>query len=322
MSYGESNDWIVEKCAEIGLRISARQLAEWHRKGLIPEPERVFSGGGGSDSIYPAGTLKQVFWCNQLMHTIRKTEEVGWGLWYLGFDVDERFWKDPIERSLSRMAAFQKWAKGPADTEDEAPSLSDHADDLIRKVAADRPVDTTGFSRRVLRGQSLSELMSTSVSVAIGAYEEPVEEAFREELAAWLGLLLGTGAGLKKRRPHAPKIMELSGGAVLTNLAGMSKAFRDYRVPQSLMLKEAERLRDEFKFLLGAFRGVMRSDPNYFSRTANLLNRLIKMESSARGAMVLVVWSISRRTPGWREGLTSLHDAINEHLRSSVAGSS
>ena len=66
--FDEPADRIVEIAREKGLTLSRRQLAEWHRHGLIPKPRQLRLGRGkGSESIYPSGTTGQAMTCVVLM---------------------------------------------------------------------------------------------------------------------------------------------------------------------------------------------------------------------------------------------------------------
>lgn len=317
VAYGEPNDWIVDQCCAAGRRIDKRRLSEWHRKGLIPEPKTVSLGRGkGSDSIYPVGTLRQVRVCFDLMKYFkRNTEAVGWALWYAGFTVGDRFWRAPFEGAFRWLTLIHKWAADKSDPEDDLPSLSDEADCEIRKIAGlSRGPDPMGFSRRILKRDGVAELMSTAMSVAIGAYERS-DDASENQLANSLGRLVGTLAADKKKARPAPNILEVDGRTVAQNLNEISKVFRSRSLKSNLSASEAMELRDEFKFLLTAFRGVLCSDPSYFSRTTKLLNGLIKMESRFSGPMALIVWSIARQVPGWLDNLGMLRCDIQAHLR-------
>ena len=80
--YDEPADWIVEQAQQQSVTLSRRKLADWHRAGLIPRPDREFLGGpDGSESTYPGGTLRQVIACSILMKPFGSVERVGWELW-------------------------------------------------------------------------------------------------------------------------------------------------------------------------------------------------------------------------------------------------
>ena len=92
----------VEEARRQGVNLSRRKLADWHRAGLIPEPDRAFLGGpDGSESIYPRGTLRQVIACSILMKQFSSIERVGWELWMRRFPVAEQHWREPLREAHS-----------------------------------------------------------------------------------------------------------------------------------------------------------------------------------------------------------------------------
>lgn len=57
-AYDEPADWIIAQAQQQSVTFSRRKLADWHRAGLIPKPDREFLGGSdGTELIYPRGTL-------------------------------------------------------------------------------------------------------------------------------------------------------------------------------------------------------------------------------------------------------------------------
>src|SRR5208282_3006868 len=96
----EPADRIIELASKEGVTLSRRQLAEWHRYGLIRKPKQSRLGRGkGSESIYPRGTARQAMACAVLMARFTSKRRVGWELWVLGYPVAERFWRAPLKRA-------------------------------------------------------------------------------------------------------------------------------------------------------------------------------------------------------------------------------
>ena len=98
--YDEPADWIVEQARHQGVTFSRRQLADWHRAGLIPDPDRNYLGGrDGTESIYPSGALRQAIACAILMKQFGSIERVGWELWMRGFSVPDQLWREPLREA-------------------------------------------------------------------------------------------------------------------------------------------------------------------------------------------------------------------------------
>jgi hypothetical protein len=200
--YDEAADWIVEETCRKGVNLSRRQLADWHRMGLIAKPDREFLGGpDGSESIYPRGTLRQAVACSILMKQFGSIERVGWELWMRGFSVPELHWREPL-RQAHEMFKFPSWlAADEADLEENGSEQSDVAEDFIDTVG-NRPEapPRMGVARRRLRRDGFKEFLGIMISVSIGAFK--VSEGAAGESSDpihVLSRLLGTEPG---RRSH------------------------------------------------------------------------------------------------------------------------
>ncbi len=111
VDYAEEADWIVERARQQDVTFSRRQLADWHRAGLIPKPDREFLGGPeGTKSMYPRGTLRQAIACAALMDHFGETDRVGWELWMRGFKVAERYWRAPLREAHEMFRRFSSEA--------------------------------------------------------------------------------------------------------------------------------------------------------------------------------------------------------------------
>jgi hypothetical protein len=96
---GETNEYLREMAATAGYNVSKRQLAEWHRAGLLPEPRQVYGGQAGSTSQYPIGTAQRllVLCAERKLH--RRNVDVAWGLWWNGYDVPVPYVREPLEEA-------------------------------------------------------------------------------------------------------------------------------------------------------------------------------------------------------------------------------
>ena len=98
--YDEPADWIVEQAQQRGVILSRRQLADWHRAGLISKPDREFLGRTRRQRVdlsrrHPAPGDRlldphEAIWLNR----------ASWlGTVDAGFAVSERHWRDPLREA-------------------------------------------------------------------------------------------------------------------------------------------------------------------------------------------------------------------------------
>ena len=87
----------VEACArELGRTVD--QLARWRREGLLPDA-RQEAHGVGSAVFYPAGTCAQLRALSELMNRNASFKYVGRRLWWSGYPVDERYYRNDLIRA-------------------------------------------------------------------------------------------------------------------------------------------------------------------------------------------------------------------------------
>ena len=100
---GERPADVLAKAATAGFSVSDRQLTRWHCEGLLPRPTQVWvKGVAGSETIYCSGTGDQLVALCAIRKRFRRTRDVGWMLWWSGFPVAEKFWKEQLERHAAR----------------------------------------------------------------------------------------------------------------------------------------------------------------------------------------------------------------------------
>jgi hypothetical protein len=79
--------------------VSERQLGRWHQDGLMPRPGQTWiAGSPGSTSIYPIGSGDQLIMLCAVGKRFRRSEDIGWSLWWLGFPIDVKFWLGRLRR--------------------------------------------------------------------------------------------------------------------------------------------------------------------------------------------------------------------------------
>src|SRR5262245_23849578 len=106
-SPAESNDALIAIAKAHGYTVSKRQLAEWHRAGLLPEPEQIYGERLGSGVVYPPGTEERLLaLCEARKRHPRSMEDTAWSMWWQGLDVPMHFVRDLLNRVVAR------WGEG------------------------------------------------------------------------------------------------------------------------------------------------------------------------------------------------------------------
>ena len=92
---GEPSKLVLGRARDAGFEVSVDQLGGWHRDGLIPRPQQRWTKGiAGSETIYPTGTADQLIALCAIQFENRSSAMIwGWKLWWLGFSVDEKYWR-------------------------------------------------------------------------------------------------------------------------------------------------------------------------------------------------------------------------------------
>jgi hypothetical protein len=318
--YEESADWIVEQARQQGATLSRRKLADWHRAGLIPKPDREFLGGSdGTESIYPRGTLNQAIACSILMKQFGSVERVGWELWMRGFLVTQPYWRDPLRGAHE---AFQLFFSVTADAEDDdledtGPELSETADQLIETIGDLSEVPRRmGVARRRLGRQRFKELLGIVISSAIGALDiveaEVGESADPTQI---LSRLLGSAPGRYKEAVPASPLLNVTGQALAENLATMPKFLpqiaRSFS-PDTISEPMFASARDELSLLAHLYLSVRQNEARIAPGSTPdlpLLRQLLQNLRPEEQAGLLLIWLLVRDSPGWRENLDALRQA-------------
>jgi hypothetical protein len=94
---------ILARARAAGFEVSERQLERWHQAGLIPRPVQTWTEGQPrSSALYPAGSGDQLIMLCIIRQNLRRSNDIGWSLWWLGFLVDEKYWMGPL-RALATL---------------------------------------------------------------------------------------------------------------------------------------------------------------------------------------------------------------------------
>jgi len=79
---------LLELCQEKGISYSEKQLRDYHKAGLIPEPKTKSMGRGkGSSTEYPDETIEILLSISDLKNNgIRKNDDIAWNLFMTGYN--------------------------------------------------------------------------------------------------------------------------------------------------------------------------------------------------------------------------------------------
>jgi hypothetical protein len=197
---GETNDMLIEAAAEAGFVVSKRQLAEWHRAGLLPTPRRVPRVGTspGMRSVYPPGTADQLLaLCRCRERYPHRRDELAWSLWWAGYAVPMRYVRPVLEGARSSwqqgLDELRRLAATPADDPD---AVSEALLDLLDRTATARlATKTLRQARKRLGRDRFPTLVRVILQVASGTFEgysvdavTGTDEAERRLVEAGLGL--------------------------------------------------------------------------------------------------------------------------------------
>jgi len=84
-----STQELIKASASEGVKVSAQQIARWHRSGLLPKPKRDYGTGlRGTVTKYPPGTLQTLLAICRVQTGRTPFDEVSWALWWSGNDRD------------------------------------------------------------------------------------------------------------------------------------------------------------------------------------------------------------------------------------------
>jgi hypothetical protein len=129
--------------------VSERNLVNWRAEGFVPEPRRLFLGGGrGTAAFYRAESVAMIRRLYELQGQGRDANAWLWGLWLdpADYPVDIRPW------TLRRLNHALKAIKA---TDDAADRIEQHIEDGLRRGSVSRKMRQRGISPSRLRDLAL-----------------------------------------------------------------------------------------------------------------------------------------------------------------------
>lgn len=265
-----------------GFRVSRSQLARWHREDLLPRPTiRRLGKSHGTESVYPAGTSRQLLTLCEIHRHHTRPADIGWRLWWQDYPV-------PLARIRSFLLARARWA-------DELRGKLPIADARFVSEAEENrlPSGPLGDIRRRVGRGDFPAVARVVLSVVAGGFDsfEDAEEAEVVEKA------FGS-------RPL--------GGNIEESLQTVARIFR--RGPLEDLVREASdealvETRDEFRSVLhmfGTFGEAAGPVLGAQGVAFRLFAKAIRVLRPRDEALLLVLWLALRRVPEVRAGFQEL----------------
>jgi len=293
--FGETRAELIALAQTKDYDVSATQLANWHRYGLIPRPVQVSLGKGhGTQSVYPTSTGTQLLALCHVHKTEKRLDHVAWHLWWEGYDVSldavRTFLGSVMDQLDSDVRQLVDMANG--DLSDVAWEWIEHA------LSARLPKLLSGARKRVGR-KHFDTFLTVLFTVSNGIFEGPHADA---EEADFDRRILEKGFGLQRARTDriggiAPWLPSSWVGEAL----GAASRFLGTRcwADELAMITDMDLVyaRDEVRSLLKIFGAYSARFDRIFGRGAfgfSVLGKMIRSIEAPEQAACLLMWAIAR----------------------------
>jgi len=207
MTYALTTAALLERAATAGHHVKADQLTRWHRLGLLRPPQRIFLGRGrGTVSAYQPGTAEQLIaLCAILSRTGRNSRIAGWQLWNAGYQVDVRYWREPLEYAAAEFRhAVGRTTETIDDDQESTPIISEFGVKVVDAACKRRcGTPAIGTIRRRTGRIHFSSVLVLMLKVAAGVFKPSSNEGIQdeaEEQRLIFGKLLGENAAASTRQ--------------------------------------------------------------------------------------------------------------------------
>jgi hypothetical protein len=137
--------WMTRDELRAATGVSERNLVNWRAEGFVPQPQKLFLGGGrGTAAFYRAESVAMIRRLHELQGQGRDANAWLWGLWLdlADYPVDIRPW------TLRRLSQTLKTIKA---TGDDADRIERHVDDGLRRGRVARKMRQRGIDPSRLR---------------------------------------------------------------------------------------------------------------------------------------------------------------------------
>jgi hypothetical protein len=197
---------------QTGVKVSTRQIEEWHAAGLLPEPVRVKMPGQGRGRApyqYPEPAPAAVVWLGEHRKYIDGNDVAAFWMWLEGFDyiqIDpaavvrariEALWRVAQQEAMPSLPAIESVA-GHGLTEDEIAALLDEMDRNVTDpmMKTEQWDFQTAPQAEMVAG--LFGVMSPALSTGVDSPERTMPTATAETIHA--DAVLSPAASVEQRR--------------------------------------------------------------------------------------------------------------------------
>lgn len=269
--------------AEAGSSVSADKIERWRREGLLPHPKQVGRGRGrGSHVEVPSASVAQAQEIVRLYAECRKRGWVGWQLWLRGFDVAERYWREPLQSARDALLDTRQAAR----RHERSPLAAINLDTLKNRVLAavrNTPLHTPLTKIRpdiieTLGGFLLEIVLGKFAGFSLGSNSQPnIQE--RDAVLA----VMGTNTAASRR------IADFA-GAIETELQHIAKAISTAASRNSIAEPSLE-ARREFLVAMEIAISLYWISKAFFGRRAlGTFKRIAENPAIATQAAMLLGW--------------------------------
>jgi hypothetical protein len=309
---GARADDLIAAAATHNFTISRRQLAEWHRAGLLPTPEQTYGDKAGSTSVYPTGTaLRLLALCECRRRHPRSLDDIAWCLWWAGFDVPEgtirrllergaTMWRDQTGQLRHLLAQSESGADAGAGS-DVDEELTNALETFLYRMSIERsPRKALAQLRKRVGRERFPTVVRVMAEVVTGTFEgyrvDPVTGTSDDEREIVETALDLTRARTDRLVGAGPWLTTDSG----ETLAKLSRLLRQSPPGQGIEATSAQELahvRDEAKLFNSLFAGLGDTLEQMFGRGAfglTALGGLLRDQRPLEQAIWVLLWRMLR----------------------------
>lgn len=294
--------------AKVGSSATAEQVERWRREDLLPHPRQIGHGRGkGSHTEVPFASVAQVQEIVRLYAIRRKRDWVGWQLWLRGFDVAERYWREPLENArkalLETRKAVVRYERSSMAAHADPTAIKDRVLSAVRhtplyapmtKIPAEYVETLTGFLQEIVLGEFT------------GFSRESNSHPNRKERNAVLTVMGANTTG--------SRLIAGFGGTIESELQDIAKAFATIARRNSVAEPSRE-VRHEFLAAMEIGTSLYWiSKPILGHRALSIFNRIATNPAIATQAAMLLVWTEYRNVSNSILPLSAIDEMRNSAI--------